>query len=62
LRTPGWAAELDLDRPADAVVSTTALHWLSEAGLRTAYTEPASALRPGGLFLNGDHLDSSTPR
>jgi SAM-dependent methyltransferase len=57
LRTPGWAAELDLDRPADAAVSTTALHWLPEASLRTAYAELASVLRPGGLFLNGDHLD-----
>jgi SAM-dependent methyltransferase len=57
LRTPGWAAELDLDRPADAAVSTTALHWLPEPGLRTAYAELASVLRPGGLFLNGDHLD-----
>jgi SAM-dependent methyltransferase len=57
LRTPGWAADLELDRPADAAVSTTALHWLPEPGLRTAYAELASVLRPGGLFLNGDHLD-----
>ncbi len=57
LSTPGWAAALDLDRPADAAVSTTALHWLPESGLRTAYAELASALRPGGVFLNGDHLD-----
>jgi SAM-dependent methyltransferase len=61
LRTPGWAAALDLDRPADAAVSTTALHWLPEAGLRTAYRELASVLRPGGLFLNGDHLDVADP-
>jgi SAM-dependent methyltransferase len=57
LRTPGWAAKLGLDRPADAAVSTTALHWLPQPGLRTAYAELASVLRPGGLFLNGDHLD-----
>ena len=57
LGTPGWAAALDLDRPADAAVSTTALHWLSEPALRTAYTELATVLRPGGLFLNGDHLE-----
>jgi SAM-dependent methyltransferase len=61
LRTPGWASALDLDRPADAAVSTTALHWLSEAALRTAYAELATVLRPGGLFLNGDNLDASTP-
>jgi SAM-dependent methyltransferase len=61
LRTEGWASALGLDRPADAAVSTTALHWLPESGLRTAYAELASALRPGGLFLNGDHLDAGTP-
>jgi len=61
LRTPGWAAALDLERPADAAVSTTALHWLPESALRTAYAELAAALRPGGLFLNGDNLQVSTP-
>lgn len=29
LRRPGWAGALGLDRPADAAVSTTALHWLT---------------------------------
>jgi trans-aconitate methyltransferase len=63
LGVAGWAAALDLDRPADAAVSTTALHWLSEPALRTAYAELASVLRPGGVFLNGDELeaDDSTP-
>ncbi|GAA4595822.1 class I SAM-dependent methyltransferase [Planotetraspora phitsanulokensis] len=56
LRTPGWSAGLGLDRPADAAVSTTALHWLPEHHLRAAYRELAGVLRPGGLFLNGDHL------
>ncbi|MGH3375473.1 MAG: class I SAM-dependent methyltransferase [Actinoallomurus sp.] len=61
LRDPGWSAELDLDRPADAAVSTTALHWLAEHDLRKVYAELASVLRPGALFLNGDHLDVGTP-
>ncbi|MBX6385037.1 MAG: class I SAM-dependent methyltransferase [Microbispora sp.] len=58
LRTPGWSEALGLDRPADAAVSTTALHWLSEPDLRAMYAELATVLRPGGLFLNGDHLSS----
>ena len=33
LRDPGWAASLGLDRPVDAVVSTTALHWLPKTAL-----------------------------
>jgi SAM-dependent methyltransferase len=57
LGEPGWAATLGLGRQADAAVSTTALHWLSEQRLRTAYAELATVLRPGALFLNGDHLN-----
>ena len=56
LREPGWAAALGLDRPADTAVSTTALHWLDAAQLRAMYAELATALRPGGLMLDGDHL------
>lgn len=56
LRTPGWAATLDLDRPADVAVSTTALHWLPEPALRAMYAELAGVLRPAGLLLDGDHF------
>jgi SAM-dependent methyltransferase len=56
LRTPGWSARLGLDRPADAAVSTTALHWLHEPELRAVYAELAAALAPGGLLLNCDHF------
>ncbi|WP_449063828.1 class I SAM-dependent methyltransferase [Planomonospora algeriensis] len=63
LRTPGWSDSLGLDRPADAAVSTTALHWISAADLPKMYGELATVLRPGGLLLNGDHLetDDATP-
>jgi SAM-dependent methyltransferase len=56
LRAAGWAAALRLDRPADAAVSTTALHWLPPAALAAMYAELATVLRPGGLMLDGDHL------
>ncbi|MFE3451003.1 class I SAM-dependent methyltransferase [Nonomuraea sp. NPDC059194] len=58
LRTPGWTGQLGLDRQVDAAVSTTALHWISGPELAVMYAELASVLRPGGLLLNGDHLDS----
>ncbi|WP_188197033.1 class I SAM-dependent methyltransferase [Nonomuraea sp. SYSU D8015] len=61
LRTSGWTELLGLDRPADAAVSTTALHWISEPDLRRVYGELASVLRPGGVLLNGDHMISDTP-
>jgi SAM-dependent methyltransferase len=64
LRHPGWAAKLNLDRPADAAVSTTALHWLSPEALAAMYAELAPLLRSGGLLLNGDQLredESASP-
>jgi SAM-dependent methyltransferase len=57
LRAAGWTAALGLDRPADAAVSTTALHWLPEPELAAMYAELSTVLRPGGVLLNGDHLE-----
>jgi SAM-dependent methyltransferase len=56
MRSGGWAGSLGLDRPADAAVSTTALHWLTARALAALYAEVATVLRPGGLLLDGDHL------
>jgi len=42
--------------PVDAVVSTTALHWLSAEELPGLYAAVFGLLKPGGLLLNGDHL------
>ena len=66
LRESGWVSRLGLEagRPVDAVVSTTALHWLSAAELHGLYVTLAGLLRPGGLFLDGDHLqedETSSP-
>jgi SAM-dependent methyltransferase len=63
LRQPGWSAGLSLNRQPDAAASTTALHWLTSPALTALYAELASALRPGGVLLNGDHLaeDDSAP-
>ncbi|MGF1426596.1 class I SAM-dependent methyltransferase [Kitasatospora sp. LaBMicrA B282] len=52
----GWLAALELDRPLDAAVSTTALHYPEPDRLRAIYRELAAALRPGGVLVNGDHL------
>ena len=61
-------ARIDLDDPVwvghaaiaagefDAVVSSTALHWLRPDTLTRVYFELASLVRPGGITLNGDHL------
>jgi SAM-dependent methyltransferase len=56
LRRAGWSQALGLDRPVDAAVSTTALHWLPPSDLAAMYAELATIVRPGGVLLNGDHL------
>lgn len=56
LRAPGWTTGLGLDRPADAVVSTTALHWLTRDELGRVYRDVAGLLDEHGVFVNGDHL------
>jgi SAM-dependent methyltransferase len=61
LRAPAWTDRLGLDRPLDAAVSTTALHWLPEADLGRMYATVAGLLRPGGLLLNGDHFVVDAP-
>ncbi|WP_214106612.1 class I SAM-dependent methyltransferase [Acrocarpospora catenulata] len=40
----------------DAVLSSTALHWLSPGQLLALYTELARLLPPGAVLLNADHL------
>jgi hypothetical protein len=44
-----------------AVVSATALHWLSPDQLSALYTQIAGLLHPGGIFLNADHVGSEHP-
>ena len=63
LRAPGWSARLGLAGTPDAAVSTTALHWLSQDALAAFYAELVGLLRPGGIVLNGDHLqeDETAP-
>ncbi|WP_031487204.1 class I SAM-dependent methyltransferase [Streptomyces bicolor] len=52
----GWTEALELDRPLDAAVSTTALHYLDVDTLRRTYGRLAAVLRPGGVLVNGDHF------
>ncbi|MDX3645114.1 class I SAM-dependent methyltransferase [Streptomyces sp. MB09-02B] len=57
----GWTDTLGLDRPLDAVVSTTALHYLSQRTLLRTYRRLESLLRPGGTLINGDHFPPDPP-
>lgn len=62
LRDPGWSGRLPRG-PYDAVLSTTALHWLSPADLTRVYRQLHALLRPGGALLNGDTMafDANLP-
>lgn len=53
-----WAA---FERTFDLVLSATALHWLSAAHLAQIYRSIYQVLKPGGWFLNSDHIASDYP-
>jgi len=62
LANPGWPDATGLAGPWDAAVSSTALHWLAPADLGQLYRTLAANLRPGGVFVNADHLGLGQPR
>jgi trans-aconitate methyltransferase len=55
LAVPGWSAALR-HRRFDAVLSSTALHWLAPGQLLAVYAELGELLPPGAVLLNADHL------
>ncbi len=55
LRTPDWVAALP-HRDFDAVLTATALHWIEADRLAALYAEIREVLRPGGVFVNVDHM------
>ena len=56
LDRPDWVHTVAHEPPFDAVVSSTALHWLQPEVLTRVYRECAQLLTDGGVLLNGDHL------
>jgi SAM-dependent methyltransferase len=60
LREGGWSE--NVGGSLDAVVSTTALHWLVKDELAAVYHETATLLRQDGIFVDGDHFRTASPR
>jgi trans-aconitate methyltransferase len=59
LNDPSWVSAL----PAggfDAVLTATALHWIQPERLTVLFGEIRSVLRPGGVFINADHMPDDT--
>jgi SAM-dependent methyltransferase len=55
LQEEAWVHTLG-ETQFDAVLSTTALHWLPVTALARLYKQLGELVRPGGVFLNGDHI------
>lgn len=55
LADPGWPRAIG-ESGFDAVLTATALHWLSAEALQRVYRDVFGLLRPGGLLVNADHM------
>ena len=55
LGDPSWRSKLAEDG-FDAVLTATALHWLPAERVAALYGEIREVLRPGGIFVNADHM------
>nr|HET6904793.1 class I SAM-dependent methyltransferase [Ktedonobacteraceae bacterium] len=56
LRDSAWQTQLG-EMQVDAVLSTTALHWLPAGALVQLYHQVGELVRPGGVMLNGDNFE-----
>lgn len=55
LNRPQWSDSLP-HHDYDAVLTATALHWLMPDRVADLYREIRQVLRPGGVFINADHI------
>jgi len=61
LRGPDWASAVQPFAPFDAVLTSTALHWLAAGDLVRVYRSLGELVRPGGAFFNAEHLALAPP-
>ena len=59
LRKPEWTQSLK--GQFDAIVSLTALHWLSQEHQKEVYRAAFEVLKPGGTFIVGDPYQPEDP-
>lgn len=57
----GWWDDAGIGGPLDVVVSGFSIHHQPDDRKRSLYREIFEALRPGGIFINLEHVASPTP-
>ena len=59
---PFWPSKVESAAPFDAIVSGYSIHHQTDERKREIYSEIFDLLRPGGVFINVEHVASATPR
>jgi len=56
---PDWVARMQKEAPFDVIVSGYSIHHQPDARKRSIYAEIFSLLKPGGWFINIEHIAAS---
>lgn len=59
--SPEWTGQVTSHAPFSIIVSGYAIHHQPDSRKRAIYSEIYDLLAPGGIFLNVEHVASSTP-
>jgi SAM-dependent methyltransferase len=62
IATHDFADELPFDGPYDAIITSLAVHHVTDERKQELYAEIAGLLAPGGVFANLEHVSSPTKR